>query len=249
MLLPEINLLQKAYFADETFGRDIADNKDVRVKTFWKIDRVLCAVAGVVLDDEHGYMLTSKRKVIDAKQLTDKSSCIGGYSATWLISKLIDEYNSIKPEKRIVRHALHKNPVDVFRWLIESRLKLRTAKIRGQNAFMICEDQRVIDNLNMMRKRGSFGDMLVLDIITAKSAVDDSGEFTEEVKRRLGIDSLIQRFVTKCFEHIPAKQHKRTISEYLRRAEMPRTKGDNFTPLARANQWLLTVAKLKEVKL
>jgi hypothetical protein len=30
---------------------------------------------------------------------------------------------------------------------------------------------------------------------------------------------------------------------------MPRADGDNFTPLARANQWLLDAAKLKEVKL
>lgn len=249
MLLPEINLLQKAYFADETFGRDIADNKDVRVKTFWKLDRVLCSVAGVALDSEHGYRLTTKEKRVDVSLLNDKANGQTDYSYKRMVSEIVDEYNSLKPEKRIVRPALHENPVEVFRWLIESRLKLRTAKIRGEDAFVICDEQPVIDNMNMMRKRGSFGDLLVLDIVTAKAAVDESGEFTEEVKKRVGIDTLIQRFVSKCLEHIPARNHKRTIAEYLRRAEMPRAEGDNFTALARANQWLLDAAGIKGVDL
>jgi len=236
-LLPlrDINLLLKAYYTDEKLIRDVASRKDIVTKVFWSMDRILCSIAGIQQNGA-SYTITNTNLVTDAF-LHDKASGIGGYSYVRAISNCLNEYNAFS-EKRISRAQLHKEPAKVVKQLLETRLKLDTKAKRGEG-FCILPVQIVMDNLNMVAKRGSFGDLKRLDYLKAKSQVLDVGLIAQELK--IPID--IQQWLVDKLGGIPARLHDEMLDIYQEIAKRVRPNGDNLAPLARANLWLLEEAE------
>ena len=230
--LKDINALTGAYHSDEKLMRDIASKKDVFTKAAWQIDRILCDLAGIKQDGA-SYTLTNTGLITDSI-LTAKSD---GHSYTRKLSDCLDTVNAIS-EKRISRNQLYKEPTKVFKALLESRLKLDTKGKRGQG-FYVCAEQAVLDNLNMVAKRGSFGDLKRLDYIKAKERVHGIDELVSELKIPLDI----QEFLINKLALIPARFHENTLSGYREIATSPRLKGDNLAPLARANLMVLDAAE------
>lgn len=230
--LKDINALTGAYHSDEKLMRDIASKKDVFTKAAWQIDRILCDLAGIKQDGA-SYTLTNTALITDS-MLTAKGD---GRSYTRMLSDCLDTVNAIS-EKRISRNQLYKEPAKVFKALLESRLKLDTKGKRGQG-FYICAEQTVLDNLNMVAKRGSFGDLKRLDYIKAKEQVHGVDELVSELKIPLDI----QEFLINKLALIPARFHENTLNGYREIATSPRPKGDNLAPLARANLMVLDAAE------
>lgn len=233
--LKEINALTGAYHSDEKLMRDIASKKDVFTKAAWQVDRILCDLAGIKQDGA-SYTLTNTSLITD-KVLTDKINGFAGYSYVRCLSDCLNTLNAIS-EKRISRKQLYKEPAKVFKALLESRLKLDTKGKRGQG-FIICEKQDVMDNLNMVAKRGSFGDLKRLDYLKAKEQVHGVDELVSELKIPLDI----QEFLINKLALIPARLHGDTLNGYREIATRPRPKGDNLAPLARANLMMLDAAE------
>ena len=236
-LLPlrDINSLLKAYYTDEKLMRDVASRKDVVTKVFWSMDRILCSIAGIHQNGA-SYTLTNTGLVTDAF-LHDKSGGIGGYSYVRAISDCLNEYNAFA-EKRISRAQLHKEPAKAVKQLLEARLKLDTKAKRGEG-FCILQDQIVMDNLNMVAKRGSFGDLKRLDYIKAKEQVHGVGLIAQELK----IPFDIQQWLVDKLGGIPARLHDEMLDIYQEIAKRARPDGDNLAPLASANLWLLEEAE------
>ena len=233
--LKEINAITGAYHSDEKLMRDIASKKDVFTKAAWQIDRILCDLAGIKQDGA-SYTLNNTGLITD-KALTDKANGFAGYSYVRCLSDCLDTLNATS-EKRISRNQLYKEPAKVFKALLESRLKLDTKGKRGQG-FYICAEQTVLDNLNMVAKRGSFGDLKRLDYIKAKEQVHGVDELVSELKIPLDI----QEFLINKLALIPARFHENTLNGYREIATSPRPKGDNLAPLARANLMVLDAAE------
>lgn len=233
--LKEINALTGAYHSDDKLMRDIASKKDVVTKAAWQVDRILCALAGIKQDGA-SYSLTNAGLITDSA-LTDKKTGFLGYSYVRCLSDCLDTVNAIS-EKRISRSQLYKEPAKVFKTLLESRLKLDTKGKRGQG-FIILEKQCVMDNLNMVAKRGSFGDLKRLDYLKAKEQVHGVDELVSELKIPLDI----QEFLINKLALIPARFHEKTLNRYREIATSPRPKGDNLAPLARANLIVLDAAE------
>lgn len=230
--LKEINALAGAYHSDDKLMRDIASKKDVFTKAAWQVDRILCDLAGIKQDGA-SYSLTNTELITDSF-LTDKSS---GHSYVRKLSDCLNTVNAIS-ERRISRKQLYKEPAKVVKTLLESRLKLDTKGKRGQG-FIICEKQDVMDNLNMIAKRGSFGDLKRLDYLKAKAQVHGVDELVSELKIPLDI----QEFLINKLALIPARFHEKTLNGYREIATSPRPKGDNLAPLARANLMVLDAAE------
>lgn len=230
--LKDINTLLKAYYTDEKLVRDVASRKDVVTKVFWTMDRILCSIAGIKQDGA-SYELVNTN-LIDDSFLTDKSL---GHSYVRDLSECLNSYNAFA-EKRISRVKLYKEPTKVVKHLLETRLKLDTKAKRGEG-FYILPAQVVMDNLNMVAKRGSFGDLKRLDYIKAKEQVLDVGAIAQELK----IPFDIQTWLAERLDSIPARLHDETLDVYLEIAKRERPKGDNLAPLARANLWLLDEAE------
>ena len=230
--LKEINAITGAYHSDEKLMRDIASKKDVFTKAAWQVDRILCALAGIKQNGA-SYSLTNTELITDS-MLTAKGD---GHSYTRRLSDCLNTVNAIS-EKRISRKQLYKEPAKVFKALIESRLKMDTKGKRGQG-FIICEKQDVMDNLNMVSKRGSFGDLKRLDYLKAKEQVHGADELVSELK----IPMDIQEFLINKLALIPARFHENTLNGYREIATSPRPKGDNLAPLARANLMVLDAAE------
>lgn len=229
--LKDINTLLKAYYTDDKLMRDIASRKDVVTKVFWTMDRVLCSIAGIKQDGAKYELLNTN--LINDSFLTDKTGGIGGYSYVRVLSDCLNGYNAFA-EKRISRAQLYKEPAKVVKHLLETRLKLDTKTKRGEG-FYILPSQVVMDNLNMVAKRGSFGDLKRLDYIKAKEQVLDVGAIAQELKMPFDI----QLWVAEKLGAMPARLHDETLDIYLEIAKRERPKGDNLAPLARANLWLL----------
>ena len=219
---PEINRLQKHYRT----SRDAADKRGATVKEQWRLDRVLLNIAGVGIADTGGYSVTEKRLINDGL-LTTKEK---GRAVTQQLLGLAASYNATKPDARLSIKAIRENPCQVAKKLIETRLKLickfqhgkKTREATGDYSFRVVpENQPVLENLNMMiETRGVFGDLRVLAGLSADDAIDKMTEVH---------DAEVQAHIKRNLSKIPHKEHSGVLSEYLRRAALPRADGDNMT--------------------
>lgn len=230
--LKEINALTGAYHSDDKLMRDIASKKDVFTKAAWQVDRILCDLAGIKQDGA-SYSLTNTGLITDS-MLTAKGD---GRSYTRMLSDCLDTVNAIS-EKRISRNQLYKEPAKVFKALLKSRLKLKT-KGKQELGFIICENQEVMDNLNMIAKRGGIRELKSLDYIKAKEQVHGVDDLVSELKIPLDI----QEFLINKLAQIPARIHESVLNDYRDIALKPRPNGDNLAPLARANLMMLNAAE------
>lgn len=68
----------------------------------------------------------------------------------------------------------------------------------------------------------------------------------EDTLADLGISTEIQMFADETLDDIPEERHEEVMAEYVRIASLPRQPGDNLSPLAQANNFLLDQAGLKQ---
>jgi hypothetical protein len=201
--------------------------------------RALAGVARVVTDDNWENARIEGDVEITLAILTDKSVGFCGQSFVYHIRDAIAGWNAvhlIDRNKRISRVAFDADPVKATRKLIESHLKLKT-NANGKGSFIIHAEQPVIDNFNMRRKSGLFGDLGKLARVQAKQAIND-GALNDAVQKELGLDLDVVNFVHAQLKSVQPRRQAEVITNYIRLARKPRIDGDNFSPVYYANTYL-----------
>lgn len=243
MTLRQVRLVEKAILLDENYKRDITQKAHIQTRSNWELDRVLCDLVGIEINENKQlYEFKNKKLIIDKKTITNKEN---GHSINRRITDSLDNFNAANPEKRINRKQLEDNSLETIIKLVEKRLKIKFKKLENESAYELKQEQPVLDALNIAIKRGVFGLARLANASELKSVLDQEGQLNQDTCKRLGIDSEIKGFISKVFEQLPARKHKQVLVKYIAIAESPRLEGDNFAPIAHANHYLHEVLSLK----
>ena len=236
MTLRQVRLVEKALLLDDEYQRDITQKAHIQTRANWELDRVLCDLIGVQFNETtQSYEFKNPELVIGQQEVTSKNN---GRSVTQRLSECLDNFNAANPNQRIYRKQLKENPLKTVIELAQKRLKVRFRKFENAPLYYLSTDQPVLDALNIAAKRGVIGLARLANAMELKQVLDQDGQLSGEACKRLGIDSEIKAFMTQVFEKLPSRKHKPVLARYVAIAESPRTQGDNFAPIARANHYL-----------
>lgn len=236
MTLRQVRLVEKALLLDDEHQRDITQKTHIQTRANWELDRILIELVGVQFNETtQRYEFKNPERVIGQQDVTNKDN---GHSVTRRISQCLDNFNAANPTQRINRKQLETAPLKTVIELIQKRLKIRTRKFENSPLYGLSTDQPVLDALNIAAKRGVIGLTRLANAMELKQVLDQDGQLNSEACKRLGIDSEIKVFMNQVFEKIPSRKHKQVLARYVAIAESPRTQGDNFAPIAKANHYL-----------
>jgi hypothetical protein len=150
LTLTDINKIAKTWTVAGTRQKDATSMDAIRVKTEWKLDRILCDVLNITLTDNNYQIRT---KTIQPNNLTTKEKGHGSYKR--LLSELIDQWNATHTEQRLNRKLLQDDAVTFLGKLLSSRLKL---DVKYKDGFIsVADNQPAIDLLNKHSSRGAVG--------------------------------------------------------------------------------------------
>lgn len=149
LTLTDINKIAKAWTVTGTRQKDATSMDAVRIKTEWKLDRILCDVVGISCNNGV-YQITAM--TVQAGDLAAKGN---GRTINQRISDVIDEWNATHTDKRLNRKALQDDAVTVVGKLLSSRLKLN---VKVKDGYIdISSNQPAIALLNKHSARGAVG--------------------------------------------------------------------------------------------
>lgn len=175
LTLPEINKIAKAWTIAGTRQKDATSMDAVRIKAEWKLDRILCAVAGINCTDGV-YQITTT--TVQAGDLTAKGN---GHSITRQLSELNDEWNATHPDQRLNRKQLQDDPLTFVEKLLSRRLKLN---VKIKDGYIdISSNQPAIDLLNKHSARGAVGLAKLVQAIDTEQAANVE-EQAEQPKKK-----------------------------------------------------------------
>ena len=182
--LPEINKIMKAWTIAGTRQKDATSMDAIRLKTEWKLDRVLCDVVGLVCND--GVYQIGKNTVTQ-RDLTSQSN---GRETTRKLSELIDEWNATHTDQRLNRKQLQDDAVTFLGKLLSSRLKL---DVKYKDGFIaVADNQPAIDLLNKHSARGAVGLAKLVQAIDTEQAANAEQEQIEQPKKKDAVTVLKQ---------------------------------------------------------
>lgn len=234
----DIQAIQRAWVSTDSKRKKDATSLDaLRIAANRNIDSALADLIGLTLADD---VYSLSKQSFSADDVTSKDD---GRSISRRLGDALDDFNATNPEHRLNRKKLNESPLEFVAALIRKRFKLAIRK-NSNDGYDIATQQEVIDNLNLTHKKnGAVGLNRLLAAIRLDESLGENGELSPETCKRLGIDAEVQHFLTKSFASIPQKLHKPTLISYLRIAESGRAKGDQFSPVARANHYIHDVLK------
>ena len=149
----------------------------VRIKTEWKLDRILCDIVGLSCTDG-AYQITAM--TVQAADLTAKEGR-GRGSFTRLLSEIIDEWNATHTNQRLNRKALQEDAVTFIGKLLSSRLKL---DVKYKDGFIaVADKQPAIDLLNKHSARGAVGLAKLVQAIDTEQAANVDQEIEQPKKK------------------------------------------------------------------
>jgi hypothetical protein len=184
--LPDINKIAKAWTVTGTRQKDATSADAIRVKTEWKLDRILCDVVGIGCND--GVYQISKNTVTQR----DLTSQTNGRETTRKLSELLDEWNATHTDQRLNRKALQEDAVTFIGKLLSSRLKL---DVKYKDGYIdISSNQPAIDLLNKHSARGAVGLAKLVQAIDTEQAANVEQEI-EQPKKKDAVTVLKQAWV------------------------------------------------------
>ena len=149
LALIDINKIAKAWTVTGNRQKDATSMDALKVKIEWKLDRILCDLAGIKFTP-HCYEITTK--TVHASDITSK---INGHSWTRQLSELIDDWNATHTDKRLNRKLLQDDAITFVAKLLSSRLKLN---VKVKDGFIdIADNQPAVNLLTKHSKRGAVG--------------------------------------------------------------------------------------------
>lgn len=189
LALIDINKIAKAWTVTGKRQKDATSMDAVRLKIEWKLDRILCKVAGIS-QTEDGYQITTA--TIQTSHLTTKEHG-GRGSYTRLLSEVIDDWNATHTEQRLNRKLLQEDALTFVAKLLSSRLKLN---VKVKDGFIdIADNQPAIDLLNKHSKRGAVGLAKLLQAIDTEQAANVEQEQAKQPKKKDAVQMLEQAWL------------------------------------------------------
>ena len=168
LTLTEINKIVKAWTVDGARQKDATSMDAIRLKTEWKLDRILCDVIGLSCTDGV-YQITAT--TVQAGDLTAKGN---GRTINQRISDVLDDWNATHTDTRLNRKQLQDDAVTFVSKLLSNRLKIDVKVTDG--CIVIADKQPTINLLNMHSARGAVGLSKLLQAIDADAAEQASQE-------------------------------------------------------------------------
>ena len=148
--LTDINKIVRAWAVDGLRQKDATTMDAVRIKIEWKLDRILCDVAGVARDDDGVYKV---KTLVVPKDLTARGD---GRTVNQRLGEILDDWNATHTDNRLSRNRLNDDALKFVGKLLNSRLKLN-ARVKDGGFIDIAKNQPAIDLLNRHATRGAMG--------------------------------------------------------------------------------------------
>ena len=175
LTLPEINKIVKAWTVTGLRQKDATSADAIRLKTEWKLDRILCDVVGISCTDG---VYQVKTMTVQAGDLTAKGN---GRTINQRISDIVDEWNATHTDKRLNRKLLQDDAVTFVAKLLSSRLKLDVKYKEGFIA--VADKQPAIDLLAKHSARGAVGLAKLVQAIDTEQAANVEQEIEQPKKK------------------------------------------------------------------
>ena len=185
LTLPDINKIAKAWTVTGLRQKDATSMDAIRIKTEWKLDRILCDVVGISCNNG---VYQVKTMTVQAGDLTAKEGR-GRGSFTRLLSEIIDEWNATHTNQRLNRKQLQDDAVTFVGKLLSSRLKLDVKYKEGFIA--VADKQPAIDLLAKHSARGAVGLAKLVQAIETEQAASVE-EQAEQPKKKDAVTVLKQ---------------------------------------------------------
>ena len=176
LTLPDINKIAKEWTVTGLRQKDATSMDAIRIKTEWKLDRILCDVVGISCNN--GVYQISKNTVTQR----DLTSQTNGRETTRKLSELIDEWNATHTDKRLNRKLLQDDAVTFVGKLLSSRLKL---DVKYKDGFIaVAGKQPAIDLLAKHSARGAVGLAKLVQAIDTEQAANAEQKQAEQPKKK-----------------------------------------------------------------
>ena len=176
LTLPEINKIAKAWTVTGTRQKNATSMDAIRLKTEWKLDRILSEVVGISCNA--GVYQIGKNTVTQ-RDLTAKGD---GRTINQRISDVMDEWNATHPDQRLNRKQLQDDPLTFVEKLLSRRLKLN---VKIKDGYIdISSNQPAIDLLNKHSARGAVGLAKLVQAINTEQAANAEQEQIEQPKKK-----------------------------------------------------------------
>ena len=157
-------------------------------------------------------------------------------------------YNENKPAemKIITQKQLDHHPIALFIRLASTLLGVKFDTIKPNDEWVIPTEQVVINNLNLATDKG-LNHLLHLNThISAELCLTEEGILNNVVKRELDITYSTEQHIKKCLKNIPAERHHEVLREYIAIVENAHKESNGFSPLRKANLFLLHQSEQKK---
>lgn len=240
----EVKTLEQ-YMINDGKGRGkfyVYGSDDIAIRAKWKLMRALDHVAGIQFDENLQFCQVADDVVVTKKSLADKEAGYSSQSAVFHLRDAINDWNSVhalEKDRKINLKKFNSDPVKGVRELIHRFLKLDTKAVYGAKGdFTVLQEQPVVSNFNMRRKKGLFGVLNLLAKAQAEQLLGNDGGLTEKVKIELGIDFETEQFFNERLKMVAPRNQAEVVSRYIKLLKFDRIPGDNLSPIYYANTYL-----------